>query len=626
MATNTDEDELQSLIPSLSPIMGSGVDPEDVLRSGNPQGYMAAMRSGMPFNPAPVRTSTSQLAASVQPALPPSAQPPSPAGSAAIQRGEREATMSSLMPGFGESLTRAGEPATNAPNPISETTRNPSVPGTVTPSGSPISTPWSQLAKEASQGAQSTLNEANTLANARQPVDVNAIETQRSALASPQTAANPGGIPNPKDPLHPEYRPSAGRRIARGVLGAVAGLGAGGIRGAIEGAVNPAVTTGVGYSAPTSQFSQAAQRSAAALSSLDQQLQQADTQAKTKDQAVQSKIAIASQFANLAKDEAADLNAENKSGQLDATMAKAGMKVIRDSDGKVADIVDDPDSEVYKGRKVLDEYREAQTQNAEAQEELRRAQADPNSPAFKLAAERARTAAANALAAQLRAQAYWGNYLESAYNKGLQGDTLPGAPQISDEGGNVTAVGSRNAGNAIKAQGNVARFNDVYGAIDNLEAAAKAMDAKGEKPDDALVAGALAQPKGTAGQWLQGQMAKANLSPEQRNYVTSLVAAHENIQALRQSVGGSVSDTQVNRLVEMLPGASTPDLDYFLRQTGQIRSTANRLAKGVTQAAGGARVHGTGNTPARPKGVPDDAVWNPEGNGGKGSWRLPANK
>ena len=82
------------------------------------------------------------------------------------------------------------------------------------------------------------------------------------------------------------------------------------------------------------------------------------------------------------------------------------------------------------------------------------------------------------------------------------------------------------------------------------------------------------------------------MTPEQRDYVTNLRAFRENLQALRQSAGGGVSDAQVNRLMEMAPGANTPDIDFLLRQTKQIRQTANRLAKGVPQMQGGSTVEG----------------------------------
>jgi hypothetical protein len=89
---------------------------------------------------------------------------------------------------------------------------------------------------------------------------------------------------------------------------------------------------------------------------------------------------------------------------------------------------------------------------------------------------------------------------------------------------------------------------------------------------------------------------KANLTPEERNYVTAVAAAHENVQALRKSAGGTATDSSVAKLDALIPGASTPDIDYLKRQTGQIRATAERLGKGATVATGGLKVRGQGIT------------------------------
>jgi hypothetical protein len=153
-----------------------------------------------------------------------------------------------------------------------------------------------------------------------------------------------------------------------------------------------------------------------------------------------------------------------------------------------------------------------------------------------------------------------------------------------------------------KHEAAAAQFNDVSGAIDNLEKAARQMDAKGQKLDNTFVASALAQPSGTATQWVQGQVAKSNLTSEQRDYVVNLVSAHENLQALRKAGGlpGS-TEAQIDRLVAMLPNASTPDLDYFLKQIGQIKATRDRLASAIPDVTGGTKIDGKSNTLAKPK-------------------------
>ena len=117
-------------------------------------------------------------------------------------------------------------------------------------------------------------------------------------------------------------------------------------------------------------------------------------------------------------------------------------------------------------------------------------------------------------AQQERADAQYGKYLQGAYGTGLNGQVLPGSTIIADDNGNKTVVGSTNAGHATKAQSNAAQFNDVHGALDTVENAAKTLVSKGGKLNSPGVAAAMAQPSGTLGQWLQGEGVKANLSPE----------------------------------------------------------------------------------------------------------------
>jgi hypothetical protein len=104
---------------------------------------------------------------------------------------------------------------------------------------------------------------------------------------------------------------------------------------------------------------------------------------------------------------------------------------------------------------------------------------------------------------------------------------------------------------------------------------------------------------------------KANLTPQERDYVTSNLAAHENVQALRKSAGGTATDTAVEKLDALLPNGTTPDIDYLLKQTGQIRQTAGRLGKGVTTVQGGLKLPSEGGvadsaplgTTSKPDGV-----------------------
>ena len=306
--------------------------------------------------------------------------------------------------------------------------------------------------------------------------------------------------------------------------------------------------------------------------------------------------------ANLAHTTAETADIATKSQQA---AARYGLKSVTDDKGNTA-LVPDTDSPYYKMQQDKDAKLQQQTEligaqvdstNAQkalrdAEAEVKRQSVNPNSPAYKLAVSKANTARINAGAAVQRAQAYMGNYLKGAYNVGNDGKTLPGAPIIADDNGNQTVVGATNAPTAIKNNANASQFNDVHGALDNVEKTATDLIQSGGRLNSAGVAAALAQPTGTLGQWLQGAGVKANLTPQERAYVQSIAAAHENVQALRKSAGGTATDSAVAKLDAMIPGVSTPDLNYLKGQTGQIRATAERLGKGATVASGGLTVRG----------------------------------
>lgn len=297
------------------------------------------------------------------------------------------------------------------------------------------------------------------------------------------------------------------------------------------------------------------------------------------------------QAATTAYTEARPQIEEDKVAQkLTSTLGKVGLVPVRDENGKLTgETQDDPNSPASESRNIHNQVEQSRQALQDAEAQVKLAGNDPNSPTYKLAITRASIARENASAAITRAQAYYGSYLERAFNKDLSGNVLPGAPQITDAGGNTTTVGSANAPQAVKAQSNAAQFGDVGGALDNLEAKAKALVASGGKLNSPSVVYALQHSSGTPSELIQS-LDKAGLTPEERDYVVSNLAAHENVQALRKSAGGTATDSSVAKLDALLPSGSTPDIDYLLNQTGQIRQTASRLGKGVTTVQGGLKV------------------------------------
>ena len=293
--------------------------------------------------------------------------------------------------------------------------------------------------------------------------------------------------------------------------------------------------------------------------------------------------------------------------QTDTQLAAHGYK--RDQQGNVAPMTY---SELSPQLQAIEDLKGAQTEQAEAQAALSKAKNDPHSPAYRIAAGRLAVAQQNANTAVGRLSLY-GRSLDlrqqnmDAQNYGTdpKGNPLPGALQIGDGQGGSETVGSRFAGGATKANSNAARFDDVHGALDGVESAAQKLVAKGGALNSPGVVAALTHAQtphgwvtGAVSNYLQGANA-SSLSPEEREYVQAINAAHENVQALRASVGGGVSDSQINRLEAMVPGATTPDVNYLLGQTKQIRATADRLGQGVGTAAGGLRVRGQARPPSQ---------------------------
>ena len=630
-----DDDELGSLGSILSPIMTSGADADAVLASGNAQAYLGAQQAGVPY---PSTTQSAPATTSMLAANSPAEQPPSPSGTSAGQK-PSSATMQSagdttpaqsMFSGFSQNLVQGGSqyPATNALNPPSEKSTGNAVPASVTPTGnaqsiSPlasfptITNSADVLARGAAPSTSDATGAAQVPTAGTPGTDMNALTKQQSSFMLPASATNPGGVPNP---MSPEYRPTKWQRVGRGVLGAVEGLAEHGIRGSVLGAVDPAAVGATAYGAPNRAFSTAARLNAQKQAATQQQLTQTATNAET---ALKQARTQGAQLVEVTPEIAQDLGNPSLSGEK--LTQKGFQSLLTNANtvkGKTTDtgmVVAGKEAVQSQKDAAMNDLRDAQAEEANAKADLTRAGNDPNSPAYKLALMRANTASANASAAQIRANAYALN--ANAGNLGVdnQGRQIAGSATTAEG----TPIGSRFAAPYIKQEGKTAQFNDVLGATDNIELTAQRLVQKGGKLNSPGVAAAIADPKSTSVQWAQGQFATSGLTPEERDYVTNVKAYKENLQALRQSAGGGVSDAQVNRLMEMAPGASTPDLDYLKRQTSQIRQTANRLAEGLPQMKGGHAVRG-GSTPSaapqRPAGVPPNAQYITNPSTGKKGW------
>lgn len=424
-----------------------------------------------------------------------------------------------------------------------------------------------------------------------------ALTAAMSSMPNPQ--ANVTGPMQPAQPAG-QLQPASGKGGFWRGLGRVAD-----VAGSI---IDPALTARIPGSMLYNQHQVGIQQARAKA-----QADIADVNSQAAERTAQGQRATAQAGANVPRAVTADEAIAAGNPALEGSMMRPG------DIGKIAvqgvkntgqmDRQDDADSYQAKNAQTLADVRKTQQDLNDAKAELARAGNDPSSPQYQLALRKAQTAASNASAANVRAKAYWGNYIQGAYNRGLDGQLLPGTPQIADESGNLTGVGTKNAAQAIKSQANVAQFNDVYSALDKLDGSAEALvKAHGKGAlSDPIVAAGLAEPESTFQKWAQGQIANGKMTAAQRDYVIDNRSAHERIQGMRKSAGGTSTDSSVAKLDALIPGASTPDLDYFKRQTKQIRDTADVLGTGVPTAVGGGRLRPAGG--ASPKPSVNHEVW-----------------
>lgn len=252
----------------------------------------------------------------------------------------------------------------------------------------------------------------------------------------------------------------------------------------------------------------------------------------------------------------------------------AGRGLIRDETGA---IVEDPDSPITHKNQVSSDLMSAQQELVKAKTELARSANDPNSPKYQMDLRRMATAERNSQAATERATAYWGNYLLHSEGTDLHGAPVNGIGMLGN-----APVGTTAQANVSKTLPKHAQFADVHAGLDHLDSALETLEKQGGSLNSAKMAAALADHHTTSAEWLQGKV-KSTLSPAERDAVVATKAMQERIMAMRASAGGGVSDAQVNRLQQLLPNASTPDLDTARRQLKEVRSQAETLESGIPQ-------------------------------------------
>jgi len=212
-------------------------------------------------------------------------------------------------------------------------------------------------------------------------------------------------------------------------------------------------------------------------------------------------------------------------------------------------------------------------------------------------------------ASALRAQVGLLRYKMDALGTDGSGNALPGTTSIDG-----TTIGKSLANAAIKSIQTQAQFTDADGAIDNLAAAAHELSDSGQKFNDPRMVKLLNDPRMKAGdnEWFQNQMSSglaASLTSQQRDYLIASRQARENIMAIRKVIGTGVSVKALDAITATLPGASTPDLDYAIKQITAVKGQLGRLQSGVPQV----NIPGRTNQPGAPKSPASPANTDPLG-------------
>lgn len=304
-AVNNDQYEFSSA----APLAHSGLD-LDKLLSGDPDEQDKARAAGLSIPGMPSAKDEAQMAPFKSFGSGAGMNTPSPSGTASNQPQEKPGP--SGINGMGDGLAAAHAPG--------EKTATPVVPGTVTRSGDPDDENEAtiQRASQMAEQYSKRLQDAPTLTE-----EEKAIEARRTLP------------PQEFDPAHPEYRPSAGRRILRGLVGVGEGVARGGIFGGVLGGLDPAAVGATPYGAPTRQFSMAAQRQAAESAALDRQ--KAATEKGYTDDTNRAKDVITS-INDIGRNAAAAITARSRQDVADARQQSADVQSqLADIKQQVAD-------------------------------------------------------------------------------------------------------------------------------------------------------------------------------------------------------------------------------------------------------------------------------------------------
>lgn len=313
-------------------------------------------------------------------------------------------------------------------------------------------------------------------------------------------------------------------------------------------------------------------------------LGQAAGAAKHEQEQAKAPLDLEEEKARTEKDRA-EADAKRNAPKVAANKEQAGLAehgLERDASGNIMPISPERLSVAQRQKlddaKKLGEYRQAQSGLIEAREELARSQNDPNSPQFKMAMKKLQMAE---LAHEIAAQNL--GLHESQFQNKLQEQEL------------VKPSGQ------TQSRGSAARSAlDVVPSLEKLTIE----NAKSMGP----IVGRIAR----------GELKIGNVDPS----VAELYGAMKSFYALQPAVHG-FRNAEFVKDFETAIGTLERNPEAFLAGIKGLRPTLEAVEKeGKTSHKRIVEGRDNPNAPARPKGVPQEAVWNDKAR----QWQMPTSK
>jgi hypothetical protein len=177
----------------------------------------------------------------------------------------------------------------------------------------------------------------------------------------------------------------------------------------------------------------------------------------------------------------------------------------------------------------------------------------------------------------------------SLYGTDESGNPLPGAPQITDDQGNVQVIGSKNAGHAIAQQKAVGSFNDLSGSNGHTRNALIQLYQEGGSLSDPRVVAAMSDPNSTIGKVINGKLVQGGLSPTEITAINAVRQLHEQAGILRSTTGGTSSEAGAQRILDVVPSAGDSNA-VALSKLDEQEAVLRRLSPGMTGVSGGLSV------------------------------------